>query len=448
VVENRREEQKLWLILFQIRGTRARLNFLALQHGFFTTAAVLVVGAAMVWAAATRLGPLAFLITSSLVIVGCLIALVSSLRVSYRGFTNQTRAAEIADSRSGLKGRLLTVLALAERPVHSPLWSYLIEDTYGLRENFTPERVEPRWLARSFYGFLAACLSALLIIPYALVHAPGFARQMAMSGQSSQVTADIGNLDIRPGDPALEPNAEIYADQATMRRLQQKLAAAQGDVSNGGLSRWMNKARDWAGGLQDKITGQQKNRHSPLRLKLTDNGADSSHDKDTAKPNPSANNNQSAQNKSGASSGQNRMAGKGAQQQPPLAAVPGNQADQMAQGGLSSIPGQPGPNQDESANKADTNAGVPGSSGGANHGVGTDPQHLFGPVASQPVGSSNFRITIDAEQSDESSTPGAPAYVPPKVRVPLNSNQFPDEPLARASVPAGDQLTIKRVFER
>jgi hypothetical protein len=38
--------------------------------------------------------------------------------------------------------------------------------------------------------------------------------------------------------------------------------------------------------------------------------------------------------------------------------------------------------------------------------------------------------------------------VPPRIRVPLNSQQYPDQPLARAAVPAADQDTIKRVFER
>jgi hypothetical protein len=89
-----------------------------------------------------------------------------------------------------------------------------------------------------------------------------------------------------------------------------------------------------------------------------------------------------------------------------------------------------------------------GPSAASNHGGGSDPQHLFGSPSSPPLGSNNFKITIDAQPSDESSTPGAPAYIPPKVRVPLNSSQYPDEALARAAVPAADQMTIKRVFER
>ena len=79
---------------------------------------------------------------------------------------------------------------------------------------------------------------------------------------------------------------------------------------------------------------------------------------------------------------------------------------------------------------------------------GGDPQSLFGLAAEQPLGTDNFRIAIAAEPSDESSGPGSPGYVPPKVHVPLNSSQYPDEPLARATVPVDDQMTIKRVFQR
>jgi hypothetical protein len=73
---------------------------------------------------------------------------------------------------------------------------------------------------------------------------------------------------------------------------------------------------------------------------------------------------------------------------------------------------------------------------------------LFGQAADGPVGSDSFKITIEAAPSDETSSPGSPAYMPPRIRVPLNSSQRPDEPLARTTVPAGDQMTIKRVFER
>jgi hypothetical protein len=99
-------------------------------------------------------------------------------------------------------------------------------------------------------------------------------------------------------------------------------------------------------------------------------------------------------------------------------------------------------------NSDSAGGGGQGGSAGADHGAGSDPAHLFGPASPQPLGADSFKITIDAQPSDESTTVNAPAYIPPRVRVPLNSNQYPDEPLARASVPAADQMTIKRVFER
>jgi hypothetical protein len=73
---------------------------------------------------------------------------------------------------------------------------------------------------------------------------------------------------------------------------------------------------------------------------------------------------------------------------------------------------------------------------------------LFGPASAQPLGSDSFKIAIEAEPSDEATSHGSPTYVPPRIRVPLNSQQYPDQPLARAAVPAADETTIKRVFER
>ena len=115
---------------------------------------------------------------------------------------------------------------------------------------------------------------------------------------------------------------------------------------------------------------------------------------------------------------------------------------------------QPDQNSTSSQAGANDNANPPEQDaandfgGGANHGVGADPGHLFGPPAPQPFGSDSFKIAIDAEPSDEASAPGSPAYLPPKVRVPLNPNQLPDEPIARAAVPANEQTIIKRVFDR
>lgn len=449
VASNRRDEQKLWLILFQIKGLRARLNFLAFQHWFFSTLAILIGGAALVFAAAYLAGPLKFLIIAAAAVALGLYGLVCAVRWGFGGHVTTAGAAAIADNRAGLKGRLLTVLSAADSPSDSPLWPYLVEDTYGLRQNFEPARIEPRWLSRSFFGLVAALGLAMLLIPFALSHG-GVLRRAGGTGGRGEMTADISNLDIRPADPALEPNAEIFADQATLRKLQQKLSAEENsEAAKDAFSRWMNKARNLGGDLQRHLTGHSRDHHSPMRLHLTDrNPSDNPAGAHKAGPPANADNHQPG---GGASS---QSAGRGASNSPsqsprPPVSLPQSEADRLARN-AANLPGQPGSDPARS-NPSDAETalnGNAGDGGGSSHGAGSDPEHLFGPPSAEPLGSNSFKITIDAQPSDESSTPGAPAYIPPKIRVPLNSTQYPDEPMARASVPASDQLTIKRVFER
>ncbi len=134
VAEIRRDQQKLWLILFQIKGVRARLNFLALQRSFFGVLAVVVIGAAMVFAAALYLSPLSFLIAALAVALFAMAGAVREARRGLHALASPGRAAAIADRRGMLKGRLATVLALTDAPNPSPLWPYLVEDAYSLRE--------------------------------------------------------------------------------------------------------------------------------------------------------------------------------------------------------------------------------------------------------------------------------------------------------------------------
>jgi hypothetical protein len=449
VADTSRDEQKLWLILFQIRGLRARLNFLALQHWIFSTLAILIGGAALVFAAAFMAGPLKFLIAALTAVVLGLIGLVRAARWGLASRVTPARAAAIADDRAALKGRLTTVLARAGSPGNSPLWPYLVEDTYGLREAFEPARIEPRWLSRSVFALAAALGVAMLLMPFALAHRGGLRRGVSSDGPG-EITADIGNLDIRPADPALEPNAQIFADEATLRKLQEKLSAEQnGDAAKGGLSRWMDKARNLAGDLQGDLTGRKPGPHRPMRLKLTDRNP-SKDNPGGGKSGPPASGDQNKPGGAIASQSPGRdAANSGVQPPQPPASLPEDQADQLARNSPN-FPGHPGSNPgqgDQSNSDAALNGGA-GDGAGSSHGAGSDPEHLFGPPSTEPLGGNSFKITIDAQPSDESSTPGAPAYIPPKVRVPLNSTQYPDEPLARALVPASDQLTIKRVFER
>jgi hypothetical protein len=223
-----------------------------------------------------------------------------------------------------------------------------------------------------------------------------------------------------------------------MQKLANKLASAQGNAdAKGSIGQWLDKARQLAGNLQNEITGQPH--RPPVQLRLTDRDPALSQRPQSAH--------------GGATSGGNNRAnhsdtggpGNGSQAQP----TPGQTANQLAQNGL----GVPSQLANDSGQPSSSDLGAPasggaGSGGGASHGSGADPEHLFGAQASQPLGSDSFKITIDAQPSDESSTPGAPAYIPPEIRAPLNDHQQDDEPIARAAVPAADQMTIKRVFER
>jgi len=457
VSESRRDEQKLWLILFKIKGVRSRLNFLALQHWLCSTMALLIGAVGLTFLAAATFGPLTFLGVAIFLMLAAIAGIVRETRVARAMRASGARAAAIADERSQMKGRLTTVLALAGTPKRSPLWAYLVEDTYGRRDDYEPSRIEPRWMSRAVLPLLASILLAALTLPFARFSQAR--RRIAPptgAGAPGQITADIRNLDIRPADPALQPNAEIYADPETLRKLEDKLASAENSDRNSGrgLSKLLNKARDFADAFQDKLTGRNSNDRQPTRLRLTDSNPGQS-----AKPNRGAANPGKSPSTNGGGNGlaDNSQPGAsgpaqpGAAQksQPPITSLPAQQADELAAN--NPAPPASGPDQAQRGADRSSDAGGAGNANvgnGSNHGSGSEPANLFGPESAQPLGSDSFKIAIEAEPSDEASSPGSPAYVPPKVRVPLNSNQYPDQPLARASVPADDENTIKRVFER
>jgi hypothetical protein len=436
VAQRQRDEQKLWLILFQLKAIRARINSLAVQYFAFSALAIIIVGAAMVLAAALALRPLGFLFSAIVIAIAAFISVIRVTRTALHSGASPVKAASLADGRAGLKGRLTTILLMSASGKTSELWRYLVEDTYGRRGEFEPAKIEPRWFSRSIFTLLTACIVALFLLRIAGLGIGS--HQLRIRGLPNQVTADLGNLDIRPADPALEPNAEIYADEATMQKLADKLASAQGNgIDKGGLSRWLNKARNLAGELQNEITGEQH--RPPVELKLTDKDAAASQEPRSHHPAIAP----------GGSDGANHAGAGKSGSSPESAPTPGQTPGQLAQN-VPGFPGRPGSASGQ-ANPSDLGSPMSGgadSGGGESHGSGSDPQHLFGPPSSQPLGSDNFKITIDAQPSDESSTPGAPAYIPPKVKAPLSDRQYDDEPIARAAVPAADQMTIKRVFER
>jgi hypothetical protein len=246
-------------------------------------------------------------------------------------------------------------------------------------------------------------------------------------------------LDIRPADPSLAPNAEIYADSATLKKLQDRIA--QQNAANGALSKLVDKARSFADAIQNDIAGRPRDDQPPVQMRLTDK---------SGKPNDGSAGAQGKAPNTRADAHRNGAGGVGQNNQGKAPNQPPANGSEPPNNGVAANPGMPG-----TQNPADTQSGQPpdstlanGEGQGSDHGAGSDPSSLFGAPSQQQLGADNFKIAIDAVPSTESSGPGSPGYLPPKVRAPINPSQYPDEPLARASIPAADQMTIKRVFER
>jgi len=358
-------------------------------------------------------------------------------------------AAAIADDRAELKGRLSTVVALAHSETRGPLWSYLVEDTLGYQDEFAAPKIERRRVSRAIYPLAAAIVLAALALPISKIkHAP------QITGDSGQddLTVDLDDLHLRPADPGDESGMPVTADAATMRRLEDKLArqsAAGGDVAGNSLDQLVNRARDMAGNLQNKLTGQQAASKQRLNLRLADAKGDQ--DRNEIHRAPDA-----AKNRHGEVAGQfkqDQPKSNGAielpreddSRQPNSQPSPGG----TGQAGVESDAGKDNPDKDDSAtDRSIQQSGENRSNGGEAHGIGADPDSLFGAPATAKLGSEGFEIAIEARPVDHGAKGAGHAYVPPKVRTPLSLNQEPDEPVARAAVPAGDRNTIKRVFER
>ncbi len=103
------------------------------------------------------------------------------------------------------------------------------------------------------------------------------APQIIPGNGQDDLTVDLDDLHLRPADPGDESGMQVTADPATMRRLQDKLAregAGGGDANGNSLNQLMNRARDMAGNLQNKLTGQQTASKQRLNLRLADAGRD------------------------------------------------------------------------------------------------------------------------------------------------------------------------------
>ena len=448
--QDRRADEKLGRILGRVGSVRTRLNSLALQHAIFYTLAIAIAGGAAVFAGAYLLSPLAFLAgASALAIIGCA-GIARAVGAGWRMRASAVRAAAIADERGELKGRLSTIVALANHETSGSLWAYLVEDTLGHQDQFAAARIERRRVSRAIFPLAGAIVLAALALPISKIkHAP---RITQGSGQD-ELTVDLDDLHLRPADSGDESGMQVTADAAAMRRLEDKLAregAANGEAGGNSLNQLVNRARDMAGHLQSKLTGQPAASKQRLNLRLADAGGDQAQNEIHRAPETQKNRHSD-------------VAGQFKQDQPksnreidlPREDDSRQPNSEPSSGGYDEPGAQansgkdnPG-NQDNRATDRRIQQGAEnGGNGGAAHGIGADPDSLFGAPAAPTLGSEGFQIAIEARPVDHGAKGAGHAYVAPKVRTPLSLNQAPDEPVARAAVPAEDRTTIKRVFER
>ena len=446
--QDKRADEKLGRILGRVGSVRKRLNSLALQHAIFYTLAIAIGCGAAIFAGAYLLSPLIFLIGGSALVLIAVSGIVSAVSAGWRMRASAANAAALADDRAELKGRLATIVAFKDHAPRGSLWAYLVEDTLGHHDQFAASKIERRRVSRGIYPLAGALMLAALAVPISKIrHAP----QIIPGGDQDDLTLDLDDLHLRPADPGDDSGMQVNADPATMRRLQEKLARENprgGDVAGNSLNQMLNRARDMAGNLQNKLTGQQTAAKQRLNLRLADAGRDQ--DQNEIRRAPDA-----RKNRHGDVAGQFKqdqpksnheidLPREDDSRQPDSQPSPGGNGE-----AAESNAGKDNPNKDESAaDRSIQQSGENSSNGGEAHGIGADPDSLFGAPATSKLGSEGFEIAIEARPIDHGAKGAGHAYIPPKVRTPLSINQQPDEPVARSAVPADDRATIKRVFER
>src|SRR5258708_6947525 len=270
--QDRRADEKLGQILRRVGSVRARHNSLASQHAIFYTLAIAIGAGAVVCAMAYLLRPLAFLIGGSALVIIAVTGIASAVSAGWRMRTSAVKAAAIADDRAELKGRLSTIVALKDIETRGPLWSYLVEDTLGHHDEFSASKIERRGVSRAIYPLAGALVLAALAFPISKIRR---APIITPGNGQDDLTVDLDDLHLRPAEPGDESGMQVTADPATMRRLEDKLArqgAGSADTNGNSLNSLMNRARDMAGNLQNKLTGQQAASKQRLNLKLADAG--------------------------------------------------------------------------------------------------------------------------------------------------------------------------------
>ena len=455
----RRAEEKIGLILGRIGSIRARLNSLAWQRAAFSALGWAIAVGAIVMVAAFYVSALPFLAIAITLGFAIVAAMMRSIRTAWRTRVDSVAAAQVADRRAELKGRLETIVEIGQLQkvvklghTQEPpaLWSYLIEDTLAHQEEFEPARIERRRVSRSVYGFLASLIVAALAFPL-IAHQHG--KPIAPSTDQMDMTLNLNDLHLRAADPDSDQGIEVHADPQTMRRLEARMQAEGGAGGGTGAStpvgKLMNHARDLAGNLQSKLTGR-KQPPPRITLRLADNGEDQSL-KDRNRPN--LNPSRKRDDGSGQFARENGQHQNDSGLTKPGPVEHNPQDDQAHDGQAPADAAQQaqrsnGSGNDSGERSSDQVSNDTGTGSGASHGVGADPDSLFGSASDPKLGSQGFEISIEARSENEGSKAAGHAYLPPKVRTPLNSTQHPDEPIARASVPEEDRAAIKRVFER
>jgi hypothetical protein len=439
---------KVGLILRRIGAIRSRLNSLSVQQAVFQSLSLAICVGALVLLSAFALTPLEFLLVAIMLGTMLAVGLFRSISSGWRAHTTRQSAAQLADTRAELKGRLETIVALAENGAATgPLWAYLIEDATSRSDSFEPSRIEPRRISRAIYAFVAACLLAALAVPLALMNRRS---GPVMSEPEMQLQIDVNNLSVRPADPDLDAGVEVTGDANAMASLADKLAQAQGaggGREGGSLGSLMAKARSLGGDLQNRLTGRERARPR-IHLRITDSGEHGNRDRGA--------NGAPARTGPRDESGQFERQGPRADQGklPPFESSQARNAQRAPNGIMASNPEQNAQQpqgvrpDDSTAAQLAQNDSDDSSGGGASHGSGSDPQNLFGDAQEPRLGSEGFQITIEARPAERGSSGQGRTYLPPKVRATLNEHQHPDEPIARSVVPDEDRATIKRIFER
>jgi len=427
---------------------KLRLNSLAIQHLAFRVLAALLFAGALIFVAANWVSPLIFLAASAVISLAAVAAIIRAVRGGLAMRTSAVGAAQIADQRANLKGRLVTIVEVAARPHRGALWPYVVEDALAYREEFAAKRIERRRIERSVWILGAAMIAAAVMIPLARARHPSI---LAETGQPADLTIDLDDLHLRPADPGDNAGLEVQADSSTMGRLQAKLAqdgldpGATSAKAPGGI---LNSARTLAQRVQNKLRGEQAARKHRLTLKLADAGGDQA-------SNPRGDDSaRRRQNRQGEAAGQFKRE-HAFDQDIPLPKIdqtrPPDEPQAAGGNGELQTPGsansESSPDADSAPDTSDQRGNL-GSSGGPAHGIGADPDSLFGAATKSAMSTEGFEISIEARAMAHGAKGSGQAYLPPKVRTPLSPEQQADEPIARAAVPAEDRTTIERVFER